>query len=50
MKIAQECYTKHSLLNNLTKTEIIIMTPKTNQKQYKEVEYTTNENVKKQAR
>jgi len=44
MKIAQEWYTQHSLLNNLAKTEIMIVTSKHNQKKYKDIKYTINEN------
>ena len=44
MKIAQEWYTNHSLLNNLKKTEIMIITSKKNQKKFKELEYTINDN------
>ena len=44
MRIAQEWYTSHSLLNNLTKTEIMIVTSKKNQKKYKELEYNIEEN------
>ena len=46
MRIAQEWYTKHSLLNNLTKTEIMIVTSKKNQKNYKDLKYTIKENGK----
>ena len=46
MQIAQEWYTKHSLLNNLTKTEIMIVTSKRNQKKYMEIDYTIIENGK----
>ena len=44
MNIAQEWYTRHSLLNNLTKTEVMIITSKIKQKEYKKIEYTINEN------
>ena len=46
IKIAQDWYTKHSLLNNLTKTEIMVVTSKKNQKKYKEIKYTIEENGK----
>ena len=46
MRIAQEWYTSHSLLNNLTKTEIMIVTSKKNQKKYQELEYNIEENGK----
>ena len=42
-KISQEWYTSHSLLNNLSKTEIMIVTSKKNQMKYKELEYTIEE-------
>ena len=44
LKIAQQWYTSHSLLNNLTKTEIMIITSKKQQKKYKELEYEITEN------
>lgn len=44
MQIAQEWYSQHSLLNNLTKTEIMIITSKNKQKIYKHIVYTINEN------
>ena len=47
LRIAQDWYTSHSLLNNLTKTEIMIITSKKNQKKYKELEYNIEENGKK---
>ena len=47
MQIAQDWYTKHSLLNNLTKTEIMIITSKKNQKKYKHLEYTIQEKGKR---
>ena len=46
MKIAQEWYSEHSLLNNLTKTELMIITSKKSQKLYKNVEYVINEDEK----
>ena len=47
MKTAQEWYTKHSLLNNLEKTEIMIITSKNNKEMYKNIEYTITENNEK---
>ena len=44
MNIAQKWYTKHSLLNNLSKTEIMIVTSKKNQKKYKGIKYSILEN------
>ena len=43
MDISQKWYTSHSLLNNLTKTEIMIITSKKNQQKYKEIEYIIKE-------
>ena len=47
MRISQEWYTSHSLLNNLTKTEIMIITSKKNQKKFKEIEYIIEEDGQK---
>ena len=44
MQISQAWYTEHSLMNNLTKTEIMIITSKKNQKKYKDLEYTIQVN------
>ena len=46
LKIAQEWYTKHSLLNNLSKTEIMIVTSKNSKINYKNLEYNITENNK----
>ena len=47
MKKAQDWYTKHSLLNNLSKTEIMIITSKKNKQMYEKIDYTITENHEK---
>ena len=47
MKKAQDWYTKHSLLNNLSKTEIMIITSKKHKKMYEKIDYTITEKQEK---
>ena len=46
MKIAQEWYSSHSLLNNLAKTEVMIITSRNSQQKFKNTDYTITENGK----